>query len=296
MHFQNIDNQYRYSQKITPNSTGKELDAETGYSYFGARYLDHTLTTAWLSVDPMSDKYPSISPYAYCEWNPVKLVDSEGMEDSPIYDREGNFLGTDDKGLKGSAIFMDKTFFIQGMNHETALALDIGIKSLLNKDAVNKFKKHFSGLKYRPDYDGFVTISEGIQWAKDHPDALTHSTPDNTLYINAALLDLGFLTVKNSGLQKGEDFRNVNLYDFVNRKSIRSIYTTYALGNTSMKLIDNNGTVVFNGDKYDWDYHDESPLRNLLISFERIRAGIDENHGFKICIYGKKQIEQEWPF
>ena len=58
--------------------TGKELDAETGFSYFGARYLDHTLTTAWMSVDPMADKYPSISPYAYCAWNPVKLVDPDG--------------------------------------------------------------------------------------------------------------------------------------------------------------------------------------------------------------------------
>ena len=78
--FQNTDNQYRYSCKITPNSTGKELDAETGYSYFGARYLDHTLITAWLSMDPMADKYPSISPYAYCAWNPIKLVDLEGQD------------------------------------------------------------------------------------------------------------------------------------------------------------------------------------------------------------------------
>ena len=78
--FQNVDNQYRYSFKIFSTFTGKELDVETGYSYFGARYLDHTLTTAWLSVDPMADKYPSISPYAYCAWNPVKLVDPEGMD------------------------------------------------------------------------------------------------------------------------------------------------------------------------------------------------------------------------
>ena len=34
----------------------------------------------WLSIDPMSDKYPSISPYAYCAWNPVKLVDPDGRE------------------------------------------------------------------------------------------------------------------------------------------------------------------------------------------------------------------------
>ena len=36
--------------------------------------------TMWLSVDPMTDKYPSINPYAYCAWNPVKLVDPDGME------------------------------------------------------------------------------------------------------------------------------------------------------------------------------------------------------------------------
>ena len=60
--------------------TGKERDRETGYGYFGARYMDHELMTMWLSVDPMADKYPSISPYAYCAWNPVKLVDSDGRD------------------------------------------------------------------------------------------------------------------------------------------------------------------------------------------------------------------------
>ena len=60
--------------------TGKEKDEETGYGYFGARYMDHELMTMWLSVDPMADKYPSISPYAYCAWNPVKLVDPDGED------------------------------------------------------------------------------------------------------------------------------------------------------------------------------------------------------------------------
>ena len=63
--------------------TGKERDEETGYGYFGARYMDHELMTMWLSVDPMADKYPSISPYAYCAWNPVKLVDPDGMDFDP---------------------------------------------------------------------------------------------------------------------------------------------------------------------------------------------------------------------
>ena len=62
------------------DSTGKERDEETGYGYFGARYMDHELMTMWLSVDPMADKYPGISPYAYCAWNPVRLVDPDGND------------------------------------------------------------------------------------------------------------------------------------------------------------------------------------------------------------------------
>ena len=82
--------------------TGKERDEETGYSYFGARYMDHELMTMWLSVDPMADKYPSISPYAYCAWNPVRLVDPDGREISTHTDEEGNVVAVyndDDNGV-----------------------------------------------------------------------------------------------------------------------------------------------------------------------------------------------------
>jgi len=51
-------------------NTAKELDNENSYTYFGARYYDSDLSV-WLSVDPMSDKYPSTSAYMYCSGNPV---------------------------------------------------------------------------------------------------------------------------------------------------------------------------------------------------------------------------------
>ena len=70
--------------------TGKERDSETGYSYFGARYYDSDILTAWLSVDPMADKYPGVSPYAYCGWNPVKLVDPDGEEIINAYEKYKN--------------------------------------------------------------------------------------------------------------------------------------------------------------------------------------------------------------
>ena len=59
---------------------GKEKDYESGFHYYGVRYYWSELLTGWLSVDPMMDKYSSISPYAYCAWNPVVLFDPNGRE------------------------------------------------------------------------------------------------------------------------------------------------------------------------------------------------------------------------
>ena len=32
----------------------------------------------WLSVDPLSDKYPGVTPYVYCADNPVNIIDPAG--------------------------------------------------------------------------------------------------------------------------------------------------------------------------------------------------------------------------
>jgi len=71
--------------------SGKEKDMETGYSYFGARYYDSGLSI-WLSVDPMSDKYPSMSPYNYCANNPVILVDPDGQDYETVIDEKAGTI------------------------------------------------------------------------------------------------------------------------------------------------------------------------------------------------------------
>ncbi|MDI6833848.1 MAG: RHS repeat-associated core domain-containing protein [Bacteroidales bacterium] len=60
--------------------TAKELDNETSYTYFGARYYDSKLS-GWMSVDPMSDERRWVSPYAYCQWNPLIRIDLTGLFD-----------------------------------------------------------------------------------------------------------------------------------------------------------------------------------------------------------------------
>ena len=60
---------------------GKELQAfgqyESDLIDFGARqYCPHLCR--WTTPDPLADRYPSTTPYAYCNSNPVNFVDPDG--------------------------------------------------------------------------------------------------------------------------------------------------------------------------------------------------------------------------
>jgi RHS repeat-associated protein len=78
--------QHSITSYYTPYTfSAKERDTETGYSYFGARYYDADISV-WLSVDPMTDKYPGVSPYNFCLLNPLKYIDPDGnyVDDPPF--------------------------------------------------------------------------------------------------------------------------------------------------------------------------------------------------------------------
>lgn len=57
----------------------KELDAETGLYYYGARYYD-PMVSLWASVDPMAEKYAGWSPYNYVMNNPINAIDPDGRD------------------------------------------------------------------------------------------------------------------------------------------------------------------------------------------------------------------------
>ena len=77
----------------------KELDTETGWYYYGARYYNPS-TSTWLSVDPLAEKYQSFSPYNYTLNNPINLVDPDGMS----VDTDYILLKKDKKDNKGKII------------------------------------------------------------------------------------------------------------------------------------------------------------------------------------------------
>ncbi|MBQ6732952.1 MAG: hypothetical protein IJR06_07550, partial [Paludibacteraceae bacterium] len=72
---------FKEYKNVTPYKfNGKELDQETGYYYYGARYYDPG-TALWFGTDPLAEKYPDVSPYVYCHGNPVVRIDPDGQAD-----------------------------------------------------------------------------------------------------------------------------------------------------------------------------------------------------------------------
>ncbi len=129
-----------YSERFT--FTGKERDKETGFGYFGARYMDHELMTMWLSVDPMADKYPSISPYAYCAWNPVKLVDPDGcmIDEWRIDLNTGEVTKVGNKGGKTTDYYSFGTTNTQGDWLPDATRDDVEISRNQSGGTINSFR------------------------------------------------------------------------------------------------------------------------------------------------------------
>jgi RHS repeat-associated protein len=98
------------SYSSTPNKSMYLKISKPDYTYFGARYYDSELS-AWLSVDPLSDKYPSTSPFMYVGGNPVMITDPDGMD--WIKTKAGNYKYdkniTKDSKLNDGETYLGKT-------------------------------------------------------------------------------------------------------------------------------------------------------------------------------------------
>jgi RHS repeat-associated protein len=259
---------------------GKELDKETGMSYYGARYYEPK-TSLWISVDPLAEETPEWSPYAFCNNNPLFFTDPDGRSASPIYDQEGTFMGTDDQGLQGKAIVMKKEDFTQGMKHEDAMKKDLApnggseyYKAIPDFDNYNSFYNHYNDLPNRPDYDGYLTKSEADAW--------WNGKSGQPLFVDQSKIELPGITTKDFDNKKGSSLYNNFIWGLSN--------TGKVYGTLKLTLLSaNTGSVHLGGNTFmdEYDYKmDGRPLRNAATWVGRPGG---ENSGKNFFIYGYGQ-------
>ena len=94
-------NRYRY------NGKEEQVTGSVGLTDYGARLYDNSLPR-WTTPDPLAEKYYGISPYAFCNNNPVNFVDPDGRD--PIYKRTlfGGVKQIGDDGKNGSVSYLVK--------------------------------------------------------------------------------------------------------------------------------------------------------------------------------------------
>ena len=137
----------------------------------------------WLSVDPMADKYPSTSPYAYCANNPVKLVDPDGRDIWEL-DECGNIINhieddmvdqfriVDDKGksIAESDTYYAGTFDV--LKEESGLTV-FEVNSFSTSELKSAFEFFADNMDI--EWESMVTDSRGMFLGTSQEEHKSHS-------------------------------------------------------------------------------------------------------------------------
>ena len=177
-HYQPEEQPYKYG--------GKEFIEQHGYdSYdFDAR-MYYPALCRFMTMDPLCEKYYSISPYAYCNDNPVNYVDPDGRKveadklsqkniSNTLTKQEVKFIRFDKSGVLDIRRLNKSKSFSENM---TAL------KALANSEVVYSFQvkdKDHAGFAY---YDNSSTGGNFYRGTTEMPNAESNPSPDNKVYV-----------------------------------------------------------------------------------------------------------------
>ena len=108
---------------------GKEYDRVHGLDWYdyGARFMNPDMGR-FTTIDPMAEKYYSISPYAYCHNNPINRIDPTGTDD--YYSSNGLFLFRDGNTTDNIIIRNESLYDLKKMTGTEWLKPDIPIENM----------------------------------------------------------------------------------------------------------------------------------------------------------------------
>ena len=260
--------------------TGKELITMHGLNWqdFGARWLDN-VRLQFTSVDPLAEKYYSISPYAYCLDSPVRLIDPNGKSVYSI-DSEGHIkLVADNKDKNDQLYKLNKNGEL--IKNKTHLNLNKGIlenygsKVAKTKDGdVSYNTLKFNNEKAADSFFNWTAKNTSVEWSivtvgNDNTITTTHK-PGNEVGGQNELIEAlsnGANTAKDKHDHPYEKNQNApsgfGMYNDPtppnkgDRGAALQIKTLFPNANVTFQVYDvyTNGTINFNSEKFD----DEKP-------------------------------------
>ena len=149
----NSDNRYKYNDKELDRMHGLNL-----YDY-GARHLDAAIGR-WGVMDPLAEKYYSISPYTYCMNNPINHIDMFGLWDEIA----NGYTTNDPKDIEQFYSYLSVETTVLN-NTPTINQMDKFIEGTMSDNRMGTLSDG-SKLVSSISVDGYK-INDNIQWIAD---------------------------------------------------------------------------------------------------------------------------------
>ena len=176
---------------------GKELVSMHGLNEydFTGRWQD-PLIPRFTSIDPLCEKYYSISPYVYCLNNPIKYVDPDGTSTWVIQDNNGNY-----RVVGGNLDDDDRNIYLWGRQPDGGVGIDgtIGVSSTMTS-FYNSDEEKWMGTIDTNDHSGMDFLSD-----------LVESDPELTDYMENAVGGEKY-DFKRQGVDKDDKKHESSIY------------------------------------------------------------------------------------
>jgi hypothetical protein len=152
--------------------------------YYSARYYN---PPTFISRDPLFEKYPTLSPYAYCANNPLKYIDPTGMEFDPTEDEN----------------------YVQPMERDIQVRLDETRASMMNyeagSDEYNRLSDHATELS------NALTEIAGLRADKDNLYKINFGGTDFSKEAGGGYSDAAGSLTYGGVNEKGQNVININM-------------------------------------------------------------------------------------